>query len=95
MTLAIVATLANFFFPGLGWLILRERIPQAIGWLVGILGLTYVETAVKVAAPDLYLPMFASVFILNTAFAVDVWRVARARVSKAAQASPGVSGARG
>lgn len=81
MTLAIVATLANFFFPGLGWLILREKVPQGILWLVGILGLTYVETSVKVAAPALYVPMFLSVLILNTGFSIDVWKAARARVS--------------
>lgn len=80
MTRTWIATLANFFFPGLGYLVLGQKIPLAIAWLVGVLGLTYVETSVKVAAPDLYLPMFASVFVMNIAFAVDAFRTGKALV---------------
>ena len=78
MTRTWIATLANFFFPGAGYLILGQKVPLALAWLVGVIGLTYVETAVKTAAPHLYLPMFASVFIMNTAFAVDAWRLGKA-----------------
>lgn len=78
MTRIWIATLANFFFPGAGYLILGQKIPLAIAWLVGIVGLTYVELSVKTAAPELYLTMFASVFVMNTAFAVDAYQPGKA-----------------
>ena len=84
MGLAIVATLANFFLPGLGWIILREKVLLGVAWLIGVIGITFVETSLQTAAPDLYLPMFASVFLMNTAFAVDVWKAARARAAASA-----------
>lgn len=72
-----VATIANFFLPGLGHLIagpsMDKRIlglPMAIA--MGVL--TYVELGVKTQAPALYLPMFLAVFLFNTAFAVDTYR---------------------
>jgi len=34
---------------------------------------TYVELSVQTAAPALYWPMFASVFLFNTAFAIDTF----------------------
>ena len=78
MTRTWIATAANFFFPGAGYLILGQKVPLAIAWLIGVLGLTYVETSVKTAAPDLYLPMFASVFLMNIAFAVDAFQLGKA-----------------
>ncbi len=81
MTRIWIATAANFFFPGAGYLILGEKIPLAIAWLVGVLGLTYVELGVQVAAPAYYLPMFASVFILNIAFAVDAFQTGKAKLA--------------
>ncbi len=74
---AIAATALNFFFPGAGYLLLGHKVPLAIAWLVGVIGLTYVEFGIQTAAPAYYLPMFVSVLIMNTAFAVDAWRVAR------------------
>ncbi len=68
------ATLANFFFPGAGFLILGRHVPMAILFLIGAIGLTFVELSVKTAAPDLYWPMFASVFVMNTGFAIAAWR---------------------
>lgn len=56
-----LGTIANFFFPGLGYL------------LVGMIGLTYVELSLQTVAPALYWPMFASVFLFNTAFAIDTF----------------------
>ncbi|MBM4365195.1 MAG: hypothetical protein FJ102_03195 [Deltaproteobacteria bacterium] len=77
MTRLYVATAANFFFPGLGWLILgRKRLLGAI-WLLGMIVLTYVETSLQVAAPALYWPMFGAVFAINTAFAIDTYRTGR------------------
>lgn len=70
------AVVANFFFPGAGWLVLGERVPAAVPWLVGIVGLTYVELSLQAEGSALYWPMFASVFALNTGFAIDTWRAA-------------------
>lgn len=84
----LVATALNFFFPGAGYLVLGHKIPLAIAWLVGVLGLTYVELGIQTAAPDYYWPMFASVFLMNTAFAVDAWRVGRSREGATAAAAP-------
>ena len=78
MTRTWIATAANFFFPGAGYLILGQKVPLALAWLIGVLGLTYVETSVKTAAPDLYLPIFASVFLMNIAFAVDAFQLGKA-----------------
>jgi hypothetical protein len=79
MTRTLIATAANFFLPGAGYLVLGHKIPLAIAWIAALVGLTYVELSVKVAAPDLYLPMFVSVLVMNTAFAVDAWQVGRAK----------------
>ena len=73
----LVAALLNFFLPGLGYLVAGTHKAFAVLWLVGVLGLTWVEFAVKEAAPDLYLPMFISVLIMNTAFAIDAFQAAK------------------
>lgn len=68
--------LANFFLPGLGYLIgVPEKRLYAPFWLVGLLGLTYVEQAsgLEAALPVAFKVMFASVLILNTGFAVDTF----------------------
>lgn len=72
-----IAAVLNFVFPGAGYLLLGHKVPLAIAWLLGVLGLTYVEFGIQTAAPAYYWPMFASVFLMNTAFAVDAWRVGR------------------
>jgi hypothetical protein len=70
----VVATAANFFFPGLGYLLVGPRRVLGLCWFVAMVGLTWVELSVKTQAPDLYWPMFASVLLFNTAFAVDTWQ---------------------
>lgn len=80
MTRTWIATLLNFVFPGAGYLLLGHKVPMAIAWLVGVIGLTYVETSIKTAAPAYYWPMFVSVLIMNTAFAADAFQVGKARV---------------
>lgn len=76
----IVAAALNFFFPGAGYLYSGHRKLLALGWLVGAFGLTFVEFGIKGAAPTYYWPMFASVLVMNTSFAIDAWReTARAR----------------
>lgn len=78
MTKTWIATLLNFFLPGAGYLLLAHKVPLAIAWLFGVIGLTYVELGVQTAAPTYYWPMFASVLVMNTAFAVDAFRVGKA-----------------
>ena len=75
----ILATLLNFFFPGAGYLVLGHKVPLAIAWLIGVIGLTYVELGIQTAAPAYYLPMFGSVFLMNIAFAVDAYQVGKAK----------------
>ena len=48
-----IAVLANFFFPGLGYLVLGRRLPSAVLQLVGILGLTWVELSLQSEASAL------------------------------------------
>ncbi len=40
MNKAVVAAVANFFFPGLGYLIAGVKRGLAVLWLMGVLGLT-------------------------------------------------------
>ena len=72
-----IATLLNFFFPGLGYLVLKHKVVQSIGWFIGVIGLTYVEFGIQKPMPKLYWIMFASVFLMNTMFAIDAWNVAK------------------
>ena len=72
----IIATLLNFFFPGAGYLLAaKTQAKRVLGvpWLLGIIGLTYVELSLQALDPSLYWTMFASVFVMNTAFAIDAW----------------------
>lgn len=71
------AALANFFFPGAGYLLLGTKQVLALLWLVGAVGLTWVEFGIRESEPTLWAIMFASVFAINTAFAVDVYRTAK------------------
>ena len=77
MNKAWVAAAANFFFPGAGYLIAGVKRGLAVLWLVGVIGLTYVEFGIREPEPTLYTIMFASVLIMNVAFAVDVYQLAR------------------
>lgn len=78
MTRTWIATALNFFLPGAGYLLLGHKVPLALMWLAGMVGLTWVELSIQTAAPGYYWPMFASVFVLNTAFAADAFAVGRA-----------------
>lgn len=70
------AALANFFLPGLGYLIAGVKQQIAWLWLAGVVGLTIVEFGIRESEPGYYWLMFGSVFIMNIAFAIDVYRVA-------------------
>ena len=69
-----IPTIANFFLPGLGYLIAGIKRPLAVLWLVGVIGLTIVEFGIREPEPGLYNLMFGSVLLMNIAFAVDVYR---------------------
>ena len=75
----IVAAVANFFFPGLGYLLAGVKRGLAVLWLAGVVGLTYVEFGIREPEPTLWTIMFISVFVMNIAFAVDVYRLASGR----------------
>lgn len=74
-----LATILNFFLPGLGYLVARVKPPWAALWLLGAVGLTIVEFGIQDSEPDLYTLMFASVFAMNIAFAIDVYRTVKDR----------------
>lgn len=74
-----LATALNFFFPGLGTLSLGHNPVRSVLWLIGVIGLTYVELSLQALSPSLYGVMFASVFIMNTAFAIEAYQVGRAK----------------
>ncbi len=73
-----IPTILNFFLPGLGYLVAGIKRPLAVLWLIGVIGLTYVEFGIREPEPTLYAIMFASVLVMNTAFAIDVYRAQEA-----------------
>lgn len=78
MSKTTVATIANFFFPGAGYLILGVKRVLALLWLAGVIALTVVEFGIRESEPTLYGVMFAAVFVMNTAFAIDAYRTGKA-----------------
>lgn len=73
----IAGTALNFFFPGAGYLLVsKDNVKRAYSvlFLIGVIGLTYVELNLQELDSSLYWTMFASVFVMNTAFAIDAWR---------------------
>ncbi len=78
------AALMNFFFPGLGYLAFGHKRLLGVMWLLGAIGLTYVELSIQEPLPTVYWAMFASVFVMNTAFAIDAFtHLRRAELSAA------------
>ena len=73
------AAVANFFFPGAGYLIAGLKRDIAWLWLAGVVTLTFVEFGIRESEPTLYWVMFAAVFVMNIAFAIDVYRLASAQ----------------
>ena len=84
-----LATFLNFALPGLGYLIYGHKVPLSIMWLIGVLCLTYVEqihtfpdgAALQAHDSTAFGVLFAAVFIMNTAFAIDCYKVAVAAES--------------
>ena len=81
------ATIANFFLPGLGYLILGVKRGLALLWLAGVIALTVVEFGIRESEPTLYAVMFAAVFVMNTAFAIDAYQVGKSMESSAVPAA--------
>jgi len=77
MDKAVIAAIANFFLPGLGYLIGGVRGTIAFLWLVGVGVLTYVELQLQALDQQLFFVMFGAVFVMNIAFAVDAYRAVR------------------
>ncbi len=73
-----IAAVANFFFPGAGYLILGVKRTLALLWLAGVIALTAVEFGIRDSEPTLYGVMFAAVFVMNTAFAIDAYQTGTA-----------------
>ncbi len=78
MNKTTIATIANFFFPGAGYLILGVKQTLAVLWLAGVIALTVVEFGIRESEPTLYAVMFAAVLVMNTAFAIDAYRTGKA-----------------
>jgi len=74
----IIAAIANFFFPGAGYLILGVKRLLAVLWLAGVIALTFVEFGIRESEPTLYGIMFAAVLVMNTAFAIDAYQMGKA-----------------
>lgn len=69
-----IATLTNFFLPGLGHLISGYKRFVGIGWMLGMIALTYVEFGIQKQQPTMYWIMFGAVFLINTMFAIDTFQ---------------------
>ena len=61
-------------------------------WLIGIIGLTYVEFSIREPEPTLYAIMFASVLVINVAFAIDAYRELKTADATKAPADQGTLG---
>ena len=72
-----IPTIANFFLPGAGYLILGVKRMLSFLWLPGFVALTIVEFGIRDSEPSLYWLMFAAVFAINLAFATDAYQIAR------------------
>ncbi len=83
---APLAAVANFFLPGAGYLLAGTKRVLAVAWMIGAIGLTYVEFGIREPEPQLYAIMFAAVFVMNTAFAIDVYQTVRRREPELAPA---------
>ena len=73
-----VCIVLNFFFPGLGYLVgVPEKRVVGVFWLLGVIGLTAVEQGMGLqqTLPNAFYVMAASVFVMNTGFAIDTFMI--------------------
>jgi len=77
----------NWFFPGAGYIYTGERRALGVVFLAGAVGLTLVEQSdavpfldpgLRESNPQLFGMMFASILVMNTAFAIDAYNEAKA-----------------
>ena len=73
-----LAALLNFFFMGLGYIYNGKKVLPGILFTAGAVGLTYVEFGIQEPMPTLYAIMFGSVLVVNTGFAIDGFKEAKA-----------------
>jgi hypothetical protein len=73
----IVAAVLNFFLMGPGTLYVGKRKALGAALTAGAIGLTYVELSIQDTHQTLWAIMFASVFLMNTFFAIDGYREAK------------------
>ena len=80
-----VCVIANFFFPGLGYLIgVPEKRVQGVFWLLGAVGLTVVEQGMglQAALPNAFYLMAGTVFVMNVGFVIDTLAYFKAKEGK-------------
>jgi uncharacterized membrane protein len=73
-----LAALLNFFFMGPGTLYNGRRKLFGAALTVGAIALTYVEFGLQDLNQTLWAIMFGAIFLMNTFFAIDGWREAKA-----------------
>ena len=69
-----VAVIANFFLPGLGYVIaVPEQRVAGVFWLLGAIGLTVVEQGMGLeqALPGAFKLMFGTVFVMNIGHVIN------------------------
>ena len=78
----LISAVLNFFFMGSGYIYNGRKIGLGVFFTLAAFGLTYVELSIKEIVPTLYWIMFASVFVINTCFAIDAYIEAKEINSK-------------
>ncbi|MEM7367715.1 MAG: hypothetical protein AAF587_03870 [Bacteroidota bacterium] len=73
----ILAALGNFFLMGLGYVYNRQKILIGSLLTIGAISLTVVEFQVKELDANVYALMFGTVFLINTALAIDAFKEAQ------------------
>ena len=93
MAKVVIAGLLNWFLPGLGYLIIGHTPLLAIGTILGMIGLTWVEqfSGLEQALPDAFKAMFASVLLINTMFAIDCYQEGRKKMGQGGAAAAQVN----
>lgn len=66
-----IAAILNFFLMGPGTIYNGQRKLLGIALTLGAFALTYIELNLQSEAPNLFPIMFVTVFVMNTAFAID------------------------
>ena len=72
-----LATVLNFFLPGLGTAYIGKRLWVGVFMTLGALLLAYVEFNLKEAAPELYNYSFAGFLLLAIGTAMDAYHEAQ------------------